>query len=140
MTIRFRSKVDALLMVPLAFGASVPALLATRNAISGGPVLASVIMPLLIVTLISWLLVISYAVTDDEVIVYRGPFRSRLPLDRITTLRATRQVWSAPALSLDRIEIRTDRGAWLVVSPADKAGFIAAIRARVPDVHLEGFR
>lgn len=44
----------------------------------------------------------------------------------------------APAMSLDRIEIRTDRGLWLMVSPADKPGFIAAIRAQVPDVKLEG--
>lgn len=49
-------------------------------------------------------------------------------------------MWSSPALSLDRIEIRTDRGLWLMVSPADKVAFVAAIQARVPGVVLEGLQ
>ena len=138
MAARFRSKVDALLVVPALFGFGLPLLLVLRGLSEGRPV-AGAVLPALILLAIAPLILISYELTDTEIIVRQGWLRWRMPLTRITALKATRAIWSSPALSLDRIEIRTDRGSWLMVSPADKAGFVAAIRARVPAVALEGF-
>lgn len=135
---RFRSKVDALLVVPGLVGLGLPVLLIVRGLAEGRP-LAGAVVPLLILAVVAPLMLVSYELTDAEIIVRAGWLRWRLPLARIRVLKATRDMWSSPALSLDRIEIRTDRGSWLLVSPADKAGFIAAIRARVPDVKLQGF-
>lgn len=135
---RFRSKMDALLVVPGMIGFGLPLLLIVRGLAEGRP-LAGAILPLLILIVVAPLLVISYELTDAEIIVRQGWLRWRLPLVRIRGLKASRAMWSAPALSLDRIEIRTDRGLWLMVSPADQAGFIAAIRARAPAVALQGF-
>ena len=134
----FRSKVDTLLVVPGVIGFGLPVLLIVRGLAEGRP-LAGAIIPLIVLAVVMSMLVISYEVTDDELIVRQGWIRRRMPLARIKALKATRAMWSSPALSLDRIEIRTDRGAWLMVSPADKAAFVTAIRARVPGVVLEGF-
>lgn len=135
---RFRSKVDALLVVPLVVGLGLSLLLVVGGLAEGRP-LAGAIVPIGLLLGIAPLLLVSYELTEDEIIVRSGWLRWRLPLQRIQALKATRQMWSSPALSLDRIEIRTDRGLWLMVSPADKEGFISAVRQRVPGVKLEGF-
>ncbi len=135
---RFRTKVDALLVVPMAFGLGLPLLLIVRGLVEGRP-MAGAVVPLALLIAILPLGLISYEITDRELIVRQGWLRWRMRLDRIQALKATRAMWSSPALSLDRIEIRTDRGLWLMVSPADRAGFIQALRARVPGVRLEGF-
>lgn len=135
---RFRTKVDALLVVPMALGLGLPLLLIVRGLAEGRP-MAGAVVPLALLIAILPLGLISYEITDRELIVRQGWLRWRMRLDRIQALKATRAMWSSPALSLDRIEIRTDRGLWLMVSPADRAGFIQALRARVPGVRLEGF-
>ncbi len=138
MATRFRSKVDAILVVPAVVGLGLPLLLVIGGLVEGRP-LAGAVIPVILLIAIAPLFLISYQITDDQIIVRQGWLRWRMRLERIQVLKATRQMWSAPALSLDRIEIRTDRGLWLMVSPADKAAFVAAIRARVPAVRLEGF-
>lgn len=137
MTMRFRTKVDALLVVPMALGLGLPLLLIVRGLAEGRP-MAGAVVPLALLIAILPLGLISYEITDRELIVRQGWLRWRMRLDRIQALKATRAMWSSPALSLDRIEIRTDRGLWLMVSPADRAGFVRAVRARVPGVALEG--
>lgn len=138
MATRIRSKVDAVLVVPAVVGLGLPLLLVIGGLAEGRP-LAGAVIPIILLIAIAPLFLISYQINDDEIIVRQGWLRWRMRLERIQVLKATRQMWSAPALSLDRIEIRTDRGLWLMVSPADKAAFVAAIRARVPAVRLEGF-
>jgi len=136
-TRHFRSKVDVPLLAPLAIAVLLPLWLMARRVLAGeSPAL--LLVPVLALAAVGTVLDIAYAVTDKEVIVRRGPFRSRMPLHRIRALKATRDWLSSPALSLDRIEIRTDRGSWLMISPADKSGFVRAIQARVPGVVLDG--
>jgi hypothetical protein len=135
---RFRTKVDALLVVPMAVGLGLPVLLIVRVLAEGRPLMGAA-FPLALLIAILPLGLVSYAVTDRELIVRQGWLRWRMPLERVQVLKATRAIWSSPALSLDRIEIRTDRGVWLLVSPSDRAGFVAAVRARAPHVRLEGF-
>lgn len=135
---QFRSKVDAILVVPAALGLGMPLLLLIRAIVEGRP-LAGILIHAAILLAITPIFHVTYRITGDTLVVRQGWLRWRLPLAQVRTLKATRQIWSSPALSLDRIEIRTDRGLWLMVSPADQAGFINAIRAKVPDVALEGF-
>jgi hypothetical protein len=137
-TNRFRSKVDALVLVPILVGLGLPLLLLIRAVVEGRP-LAGILIHAAILLAITPILHVNYRITGDTLVVRQGWLRWRLPLAQVRTLKATRQIWSSPALSLDRIEIRTDHGLWLLVSPADKAGFINAVRAKVPDVALEGF-
>ena len=74
-----------------------------------------------------------YRVDEREVLVRSGPFRWRIPLDAITSVTPTTNPLSSPACSLDRLRIayRGPRGERaLLVSPDDKAGFLAALAAR----------
>ncbi len=88
---------------------------------------------------VAWLFTSTYyVVTDDEVRVVAGPFCSRRPVKSITMIRPMRSTLSAPALSLDRIEVVTDKGAWMIISPKDKQGFADAIVRRGVNVRVEG--
>jgi hypothetical protein len=79
----------------------------------------------------------AYTVSDDSLVVRWGPFRSTTTLHTIYKIRPTRTLLSAPALSLDRIEVLARSGPSAIVSPADKEGFVQAIQARVGEIELD---
>jgi hypothetical protein len=79
-----------------------------------------------------------YVVTADTLVVHAGPIRKRVLLTSVHRLRATHSPLSAPALSLDRIEVTYDTGKSILSSPRDKQGFIKAVLRRAPLVLLEG--
>ncbi len=78
-----------------------------------------------------WLLrATDYTVDDSHLQVRCGPFRWRIALQDIHRVIPTRSPLSSPALSLDRLRIEYGDGRALMVSPADKAGFLAAVEQR----------
>ncbi len=79
----------------------------------------------------------SYVVSSDTLAVRCLLLRKKIPLATVTALRASRDLRSSPALSLDRIEVLSS-GASVLVSPKDKAAFIRAIRRAQPAVIVEG--
>ena len=52
----------------------------------------------------------------------------------ITKIENTNSVLSAPALSMDRIEVFYNKYDSVVISPGDKAGFIARLKETNPEV------
>lgn len=83
---------------------------------------------LLAVVLPVWLLMSTRYVVDHELLqIYCGPFRWKIRLDEIESLRATRNPLSSPALSLDRVMIRYRNGRRVMVSPQDKEKFADAL-------------
>lgn len=69
-----------------------------------------------------------YELRGDELLVRSGPFTWRIPLAEVTGIRESTSTRSGPALSMDRLEIVYGRGRRLIISPADKARFMAACR------------
>ena len=68
-----------------------------------------------------------YTVDRGTIRIVSGPFRWKVPIDEITSVSATRNPLSSPALSLDRLSIRYGKRRRIMISPADKAGFLKAI-------------
>lgn len=88
--------------------------------------------------LIAWLYAsTAYTVTDEGLRVQSGPLYSRIDARLIERVRPTRTILSAPALSLDRLEISGGFGS-VVVSPADKVGFVRALKKVAPQMLVEG--
>ena len=86
-------------------------------------------------TLFAWLLRSTYYEIDgDDLRVVCGPFRKRIPVGDIASVEPSRSVWSSPALSLDRLRIRYGDKS-ILVSPADKRGFIDALGIQKEDFH-----
>lgn len=80
-----------------------------------------------------------YTIDGDELLVRSGPMRWRIDIRSITRLERTGDPTSGPALSLDRVRIeyaKNGKPKAILVSPADKEGFIAALRERNPAIAL----
>jgi hypothetical protein len=71
-----------------------------------------------------------YVLEADHLLVRSGLVRWRVPYRTITAIAPSRSPWSSPALSLRRVRIDHARGV-LLVSPRDRAGFMAALATRV---------
>lgn len=76
---------------------------------------------------------------DGKLKVVCGFLPSRYDVRKAVSVKPTRSLLSAPAVSLDRIEVKFKKGLPLVVSPRDKQGFIAALKAVNPEIKVEGF-
>ena len=80
---------------------------------------------------------IKYTLTADTLLVKNGFSTQSISLEDITHITPTSSTLSAPALSLDRIEIRYEGGS-IVISPKDKDRFYHAIQERVPALKTDG--
>jgi hypothetical protein len=125
------SKIDLWLIAvtALSVATSTGALLAV--SLKGGvpaAVLASTALLLLVagIGLPLWVLLgTRYELTPERLLVRCGPFRWTVPLREIRAVTPTRSPLSSPALSLDRLRIDYGRGSSVMISPRDKAGFLA---------------
>lgn len=126
----FRSKVDGwfrLLLSGIAFSA-VGIGIALYRAVPGTESALALAVCVLSALMIAWILVdTGYVITRTELRIRSGPFRWRIPRERITAVNESRTLLSGPALSLDRLQIRMGKWRSIVVSPEDKAGFRRAL-------------
>lgn len=68
-----------------------------------------------------------YEFLDDMMVVKCGPFRERIKLSDIKSVKETRNPLSSAALSIDRLELRYGFSGMVLVSPKDKEAFIEMI-------------
>lgn len=80
---------------------------------------------------------IKYTLTADRLLVKNGFFTQSILLEDITYITPTKSMLSAPALSLDRIEIK-HKGGSIVISPKDKDRFYHALQERIPALEIDG--
>ena len=127
----FRSKID-LWLVALCIGIPV---LALEFALEGtdlgdanGDVIAGAIVAVGLAFIVWWYLTTRYTISAEALLIKSGPFLWIVPLREISAIEPTRNPASAPALSLDRLRIHYGGGAEIMVSPADKAGFMTEMK------------
>ncbi|GAB2694113.1 PH domain-containing protein [Paenibacillus thermoaerophilus] len=137
---RFESKKDVWIGAIIwaaalaGFGASVVASAQSRAAL---PALLMMIAALLFV---SWIWFGTYYIVSERFLIVRGgPFRWRIPIADVVSVRPARHPLSSPALSLDRLEIVYGNGPdrkTILVSPDDPESFRQAIRQFQPQALL----
>jgi hypothetical protein len=130
----FRSKVDRKMT---AIGLAVPGAAILAIVLSPKNSTSMLWLPLtltgLVAVFVLWVMLSTYYEFQGEVLVaHSGPFSWRVPLQDIIGVRESNSVRSGPALSMDRLEITFGAGRVLLVSPADKPGFLAALHRRAP--------
>ena len=132
---RFKSRVDRWLLILLVasividIAAIVFVVVTVRE-----PVTLALTITLLAATavLIASILVgTHYTVDREQLRIVSGPFRFRVRLDEIKSVKATRNPLSSPALSLQRLMIYYGNNRKIMVSPAEQAGFLRAIGQQV---------
>lgn len=73
----------------------------------------------------------NYVFKDKYLQLNCGPFKTKIRYTGITAIKATRNPLAAPALSLQRLEIRHKEGVgFSLVSPVDPESFIAELELR----------
>lgn len=93
----------------------------------------SVRIAVAVVTLFVLLLLFSiftrthYTIAHGELRVVSGPFKRTVPLAEITSIEPSRNPLSSPALSLDRLKVSYGDNKYILISPADKTGFLSAV-------------
>jgi len=76
-----------------------------------------------------------YTITPDRILIRCGPFTFPVTLLGIDSITPTRSPWSSPACSLDRLKVVYGLSQQsIMVSPADKAGFLSAIVQQCPSL------
>jgi len=80
-----------------------------------------------------------YRFEPDMLLVHCGPFRWRIPFAEISRVEPSRNPLSSPACSLDRLLIQYG-SRQIMVSPADRAGFLSRLAAVCPQLRLAGER
>lgn len=97
-----------------------------------------IIITVLIIILLALLIFgTKYVIDGDELIIYGGVYKKRIKIAQITSLRPTKNPLSAPAMSLDRIEILFDPHSQItLVSPKDKEMFVKKLLEMNPDIKL----
>ncbi len=127
----FRSKIDWWVRLVLIAAVLTEIVVIGMIAVEGrDPVETTVVILvcILAIMLFAWVMFgTAYKVDRGILKITSGPFRWKVPIDQIHTVEATRSPLSSPALSMDRIRIRYGENRRVMVSPADKAGFLKAI-------------
>ena len=145
----YRSKKDWWLVALVWVGVLVPFAIGSYTLVArGGNNLAG--WTLLVISTFTGVLVLLltyplyYEITASKLIVRCGVVvRKEIPLSSIVEARPTRNPLSAPAWSLDRLQIDYKKAGGvssLLISPADKLGFLRELAGRADGVEVSGVR
>ncbi|MDX2064581.1 MAG: PH domain-containing protein [Fimbriimonadaceae bacterium] len=127
----YRSKVDAWLIAVLGFAFVTMAGVMVLSLWASGD--ATAVIPLVLFSLMLGAVAFptQYTLTKDLLRVQSGLLRYRIPLAEITEVTPTREPWSSPALSLDRLNIAYGNGKRILISPAEKTEFVSELNVRI---------
>lgn len=79
-----------------------------------------------------------YVIEKDELIVYGGIYKKRIPIKQIRSLRPSKNPLSAPAMSIDRIEITFDPHIQVIlVSPKEREQFVKKLLEINPSITIK---
>ncbi|GIN63631.1 hypothetical protein J27TS8_36240 [Robertmurraya siralis] len=117
---------------------------ADRLADIGVATLISIILLFLVGTLLIWIwFKTGYWIKESILKVEFGPIKKEININEITSIRAARNPFTAPALSLDKIEINYARFQTIAVSPKNKKEFVRQLlmknRHIKADNHFDDF-
>lgn len=135
----FPSKTDGWLLAALTIP-PISALLTLIGAVQAGRLgLALVPVTVVLVVYLGLLFPTEYGIDDTHLVVRAGFVRVRVPLARIRAVRPTQMAWSAPALSLDRLEVRWGDGPFECtrIAPREREQFVELL-AKKADLTRDG--
>ncbi|MEG6616749.1 PH domain-containing protein [Peptococcaceae bacterium 1198_IL3148] len=103
--------------------------------IVGGEYVALLIMLPIAVFMLWFWYTTGYQVADGDIVVKYGPIKKRVPIKEISKINKTKNPISAPALSMDRLEIIYGKHYDMVlISPVRQQEFIDLLLQENPDI------
>lgn len=95
-----------------------------------------IVYPLAGVMIWLWLAT-SYTIEDGILIIKYGPFSKRIKVKSIQALQKSKSLHSAPALSIDRIEIRYNQYDFVYISPQREIEFVETLLEENSTIQLD---
>ena len=99
-------------------------------------ILGAVVMTALLVLLVSFWFRTIYKIEGDILHIYYGPFRFQVVISEITSIRHTKNIFTGPALSSERIEITYSNYSVIQISPKEKEKFVNALLQMNPNIKI----
>lgn len=78
-----------------------------------------------------------YTIADNLLLIRYGPFKKKIVIHDIHSLRKTKNPFSDPALSMDKIEISFAKFETVSVSPKDQHEFVRQLVKQNPAIKTE---
>ena len=131
----YKSKIDIWLVVLFYVMMLLPTLVALIDMFSW----IMVALDVLLLGFVSIILFNTKYIIDGELLYIKCGFlpKEKCFISQIVKIKNTHNIISAPAISLDRIEIRLNNRQQLIISPLDKEKFINHLRAINPNIIVE---
>jgi hypothetical protein len=97
-----------------------------------------ILLPLIPALLLLWIWVrTGYTIQDRTLLIKCGPIKKSVQIHSISKVRKTRHPFTAPALSLDRLEVYYDRYRLITISPRDQEAFIQLLQQKNANIKIE---
>ncbi|GEL77204.1 PH domain-containing protein [Tenuibacillus multivorans] len=77
-----------------------------------------------------------YKIKDKELKVHCGPFKWKINIQEISKVSKVKSIFTAPALSFDRLEIYYDRYNLIRISPENNSEFIDLLLKENPQIQI----
>lgn len=131
----YKSKIDIWLVVLFYVMMLLPTLVTLIDMFSW----IMVALDVLLLGFVSITLFNTKYIIDGELLYIKCGFlpKEKCFISQIVKIKNTHNIISAPAISLDRIEIRLNNRQQLIISPLDKEEFINHLRAINPNIIVE---
>lgn len=78
-----------------------------------------------------------YTIKDDSLKIQYGPFKWKLKIDEIHSIREIKNPFTDPALSMDKLEINYARFNTVGISPKNKMEFVSHLRKRNSNIKID---
>lgn len=78
-----------------------------------------------------------YTIEDNVLKIQYGPFKKKIKIDDIHRMKETKNLFSAPALSMDKIEIKYARFETVSISPKNKMEFVRPLLKKNPMIKTD---
>lgn len=95
-----------------------------------------VVMTALLVLLVSFWFRTIYKIEEDILDIYYGPFRFEVVISEITSIRHAKNIFTGPALSIERIEITYSNYNVIQISPKEKEALIKQLMQMNPNIKI----
>ncbi|MFB9973325.1 hypothetical protein FPQ10_05850 [Allobacillus sp. SKP2-8] len=100
--------------------------------------LIGIIINVLLIGFLLWIWFgTGYLVEDGKIVIRSGPFKTTVPIGEIKKLSKTKNPFSAPALSINRMEILYGHYKVALISPDHEEKFVVMLLEENPRIELD---
>ncbi|MFB4168868.1 PH domain-containing protein [Virgibacillus sp. JSM 102003] len=80
-----------------------------------------------------------YTIENNSIKIQYGPFKKYIEIDEIYNIRETKNPFTAPALSMNRVEINYGKYETIQISPKEISLFVGELQKKNPHIQIKNY-